>query len=314
MIELRVMAHDGTIWDISELVTGITITDKLNDGCSKLEFSYVNEDIEIENGCAVRFSYNDYAFVGRVFSHDQNKNKEIMVTAYDQLRYAKAKDYFTTKEGETIASLISRMCIKYGFNKGYIADVKYKLKANVYDGNTWLDILYEAIKDTLYQSEKWYVLRDEAGYITLRDVADLGNDLTLGDESLCYDYDYKKSIDEDFYNRVLILSVKGDTGTFVAANDEESIKKYGLLQYYERKEDTNKSQAKLWADTLLKEFNREAESLSLSCLGDIRVRAGTSFYTQIEDIMEPNTVRRALVRSVTHKFIPLHTMDLVVAI
>mgnify|MGYP000925363571 CR=1 FL=1 len=311
MLEFLVKTHDEKLYEISELVTKVSYNDRLNDGCSKLEFSYIDDDLILENGNEVRFKYDGtYIFVGRVFKVSRNKGKEINVIAYDQLRYAKAKDYFTTQTGETIASLINRMCNKYGFNKGYIADVKYKLKANVYDGNTWLDIIYEAIKDTLYQSEKWYILRDEAGYITLRDTEDLKYSFVLGDGSLCYDYEYSRSIDDNFYNRILILSVQGDTGTFVSANDEISIKKYGLMQYYERKEKTNKAQAKVWADIMLKDYNREPEILSLNCLGDVRVRAGTQIMTMIEDIMGVDIARWFIVRSVTHDFVPVHTMKI----
>jgi hypothetical protein len=47
---------------------------------------------------------------------------------------------------------------------------------------------------------KWYSLRDEFGSVCLRDLEDLALDLVLGDESLCYDYEYGKSIDENFEN------------------------------------------------------------------------------------------------------------------
>jgi len=314
MLEFIVKTHDEKIWEISELVTKVSYTDKLNDGCSKLEFSYVNDNLIIENGNEVRFKYDDvYIFVGRVFKVSRDSKKVISVTAYDQLRYAKAKDYFTSQTGETIASLINRMCSKYNFKKGYIENVNYALKAMVYDGKTWLDTLYEAISDTRYQSGKWYVLRDEAGYITLRDVENLKYNVILGDKSLCYDYSYEKSIDDNFYNRILILAVKGNTGTFVSANDEKSMKKYGMMQYYEKKEDTNKSQARAWADMMLGDYTHEPETLSLDCLGDVRVRAGTQIMTLIQDIMGANTVRWFIVRSVTHSYIPVHTMQIEMA-
>ena len=67
----------------------------------------------------------------------------------------------------------------------------------------------------------------------------------------------------------------------------------------------NPSQAKAKADALLQLYNREVETLELPCLGDVRVRAGTSFYGQIEDIQ---LNRRLIVREVTHEFIPVHTM------
>ena len=44
---------DGKIYDISEIVTKVSYTDKLNDGCSKLEFSYLNNDVKIKNASNV---------------------------------------------------------------------------------------------------------------------------------------------------------------------------------------------------------------------------------------------------------------------
>jgi hypothetical protein len=314
MIEFIVKTHDGKLWDIGELVTRVSYNDRLNDGCSKLEFSYINDDLLIENGNEVRFTYDgSYIFVGRVFKVNRDKGKEISVTAYDQLRYAKAKDFFVTSEGETIASLITRMCTKYNFKMGTIVDVNYKLKANVYDGDTWLDIIYKAIKDTYLSAEKMYCLRDDFGYISLWNVDDLKSSLILGDGSLCYNYSYQKSIDENFYNQAIILA-KGDINQFFSAKDDSSIKKYGMMQFYESSDKLNASQAQVLANAFLNSYNREAESLTLNCLGDVRVVAGVSFWVMIEDIIAGNMARRFIVRSVTHDYLPTHTMKIEVEI
>ncbi|WP_425480528.1 XkdQ/YqbQ family protein, partial [Rhodanobacter spathiphylli] len=45
--------------------------------------------------------------------------------------------------------------------------------------------------------------------------------------------------------------------------------------------------------------------------GDVRVRAGNSFFGRIEDIA---LNKRIIVKSVTHEFIPVHIMTVEVAI
>lgn len=304
---------DEKIYEISELVKSVSFTDKLNDGCSKLEFSYVDDNIKISNGSVVQFTNGSAKFYGFVFKHSKNRKNEITVTAYDKLRYAKAKDIIVCFK-DTVTTLTNRMCNYIGLTKGTIADTGYVLATTVQDGKTWLDIMYSAISDTLINTGKWYCLRDEFGDICLRDLDDLKLNLVLGDESLCYDFDYEKSIDEDFYNHIKIY-VKGKdnatAGKSIISSDESSIEKYGLLQYFETMENKNASQAKSKADMLLSLYNREIESLSLDCLGDTRIRAGSGIYARIEDI---ELDKKLTVRSVTHKFLPVHTMSLEVVI
>nr|WP_308742513.1 hypothetical protein [uncultured Anaerocolumna sp.] len=301
------------MYEISELVTSISYTDKLNDGCSKLEFSYIDDKLTIENGSAVRFIYDGAnIFYGFVFRHSHTKGKEIAITAYDQLRYCKAKDAIVVKD--TATTLTKRMCTYFGLRAGMLTDTKYVLATVVQDGNTWLDIVYDGINETLKNTGKKFCLRDEFGVITLRDLDDLKLNLILGNDSLCYDFNYEKSIDDEFYNRIKIF-VKGDKGKdgqFIVEDSNGSIKKYGLLQYFESiDKEVNISQVKAKAKELLGLYNQEVESLSLECLGDTSIRAGNSFYVYIEGI---ELSKLLYVKSVTHKFLPNHTMSLEVAI
>lgn len=310
---MEFLVETDKIYEISELVKSVSFTDKLNDGCSKLEFSYIDDNLKISNGSVVRFTNDEIKFFGVVFKHGYNKKKEVTITAYDQLRYAKTKDVIVCNK-DTVTTLAKRMCNYLGLTQGIIADTKYVLATAVEDSKTWLDIMYGAISDTLTNKGKWYSLRDEYGSVCIRDLEDLKLNLILGDESLCYDFDYGKSIDEDFYNQVKIY-VKGKddatVGSFTLAKDASSIKKYGLLQYFETMENKNASQAKSKADMLLSLYDREVETLTLNCLGDKSVRAGSSIYAFLEDI-ELN--KRLIVKSVTHEFIPVHTMTIEVAI
>lgn len=313
MIEFLVEV-DKKIYEISELVTSISYKDVLNDGCSKLEFSYLDDDLKIQNGSVVRFIFdNEKIFYGYVFKHGQNKKKEITITAYDQLRYCKAKDTIVVKN-DTVTTLANKMCNYFNLRKGTLTDTQYKLSTSVQDDKTWLDIMYTTISDTLMNTGRKYALRDEFGSISIRDLKELQLNLVLGDESLVYDFEYEKSIDEDFYNQIKLVSDNEKTGKrdVYIVKDSSSIKKYGLLQYFEvLDKNKNASQAKSKTDKLLSLYNREVEKLTLECLGDTSIRAGSSFYGQVSDI-ELN--KRLIVKSVTHEYLPIHTMSLEVVL
>ena len=221
---------DGQQYEISELVTKISYRDVLNDGCSKLEFSYVNDDLVIKNGSVVSFKYGDSdIFYGYAFKHSRGKEKEISVTAYDQLRYCKAKDTIIVN-GDTVADLVKKMCVNLGLKCGTLTDSGYTLPANPYYDKTWLDIIYSGIDDTLLYKGKKYALRDEFGLISLRDIEDLKQNLLLGDESLVYDFSYEKSIDDEFYNQVKLVSRNETSGKddVYKVNDSDSISQFGL--------------------------------------------------------------------------------------
>lgn len=299
---------DGKQYDISELVSQVSFYDSLNAGCSQLKFSYIEKDLKITNGSVVSFSYNDSnIFYGYVFNISRTKGKEISVTAYDQLRYCTVKDSIVIK-GDTVTTITNKMCNYFKLKKGTLTNTVYRLDTQVMSDNTWLDIIYSGIEETEKNNEKKYLIRDEFGSICIRRLDDLQLDLIIGDQKLLYEFNYSKSIDNEFYNQI-ILNVNGDSDTdnkYITVKDADSISKYGLLQYYDNAYNTNLSKVKVEAKTLLKRYNQEEETLSLSCLGDPRIRAGVSFYGKIEDI---SYNKRLTVLSVTHNFFPVHTME-----
>lgn len=311
-MEFLVEVNSG-VYEIGEIVKSVSFTDRLNEGCSKLDVSFIDDGLSLENGSIVRFTYEDIKFYGVVFKHGKNKKKEITATAYDMLRYAKAKDTIIS-QGETVTTLVKKMCNYLRLPIGKLTDSRYKLSTTPHDNQTWLDIIYSAIGETLTNRGRWYALRDEFGSIALRDIEDLKLNLVLGEESLCFDYEYEKSIDNNFYNVVKLVSNNENSGKDYPyiVKDEKSISQYGILQYFEvLNKNENLSQIKAKADILLELYNREVETLTLNCLGDTRMRAGNSFYANIEDI---NINKRLIVRSVTHNLFPVHTMSLEVAL
>ncbi len=298
----------GKVYDISQLINEISFEDKLNNGCSKLKFSYIDNNIELTNGCVVSFTFNDSRlFYGYVFNISRNKTSEISVTAYDQLRYCKVKDSVVIKN-DSVTTLTNKMCNYFDLKKGSLANTTYQLLTDVKEDTTWLDIIYSSIEETEKNSGEKYLLRDEHGSICIRNLDELQLNLAIGDQTLLRNYTYAKSIDNEFYNQIkLNLKSKSDENSqFIIKKDTNSISKYGLMQYYGNTYNKNSSKVKQEAKNLLDKYNKEKETFSLSCIGDIRIRAGVSFYGVVSDI---NFNQRLIVKSVTHRFIPAHTME-----
>ena len=252
-------------------------------------------------------------FYGHAFKVSMDQDKVVKVKAYDRLRYCKAKDTIVV-DGDTLNTLVIKMCNFFSFPVAENTKTGYVLADSVCTDQTWLDIIYTAISDTLIGTEHYYCLRDENGSICLRDMADLQLPLVLGGGSLAYEYSYSASIDDDFYNQVKLVTANEDTGRadVYLTMDSESIERYGLLQYYEvLDKNTEYAKAKDKAEKLLRLYNREVETMSFSCIGDLSVRAGCSIYGSIEDI---HLQRRLIVNKVTHKFLPVHIMDVEVMI
>ena len=309
---------NNIIYEISGMCTDISFKDTFNDGASTLEFSYLYDgDLLLRNGDVVRLtntSETDGIFFGKIFKVSMDESRKVEIKAYDQLRYGKAKDIITIKGGtDNIVTLTNMMCSSLNLKAGTHAAVSYMAQSDkVKYQDTWLDILYDMISETLTNTGEWYRLADVYGQIRIENLRDLQLPLVIGDNSLATGYSWEKSIDDDFYNIVKISwmdEASGKAQTY-QEYDQNSVNQYGNLLYYEHADTKNAQDAEKLKDKakkLLQLYNYEKESIKLNCIGDHSVRAGCSIYGSVADIALD---RRVIVRSVTHKYLPTHTMEL----
>lgn len=290
---------------------GITWTLERKGSPGKLEFTVLkDEKLYFEEGAIVRMtSDSTNVFYGFVFKKSYDKDKNIKVTAYDQLRYLKNKDTYVYKN-KTATELVKMIANDFNLNVGQMDDTYHKIATKVEDNQTLLDIIQNALDDTLMNRSEIYVLYDDFGKLRLSYVEFLKVGILI-DAETAESFDYSSSIDGDTYNKIKLVRENEDTGKreVYIAQHGANMNAWGVLQYFDTVDENENAQAK--ANALLKLYNQKTKGLKISgVLGDLRVRAGSLVAVQL-DLDDMKIQNFMLVEKATHKFESNHhSMDL----
>lgn len=279
----------------------------------RISFSVVKDDkASFEEGDTVLLQVDGAdIFFGFIFKKSRSGQSPylIKVTAYDQLRYFKNKDTYIYAN-KTASEVVTMLAVDFRLKLGTVADTGYKIPTRTEDDVALFDIVGNALDETLRAREKMYVLYDDVGELTLRDVEDMKLDLVLSAGAMG-DYDYGSSIDEATYNQVKVVFENDKTKKreVYIAKDSGNMNKWGLLQLRDKVDDAANGPAK--AEALLKLYNAKTRSLTVSdALGDIRVRGGSSVVVQLE-LGDMSLQNYMMAESVQHTFKnEEHTMTL----
>ncbi|BDE80430.1 cell wall hydrolase [Clostridioides difficile] len=280
---------------------------------SKLEFTIVMDDIlEFCEGNSVRLYYKGIGiFYGYIFQKKRDKENHIKIVAYDQLRYFKNKDTYVYNN-QTASELVKMLAKDFNLKYNVIEDTKYKI-SRIEENKTLFDMILTALDDTLREKKEMYVLYDDFGRITLKNVASMKLDTVMNNDVI-EDFDYNSSIDSDTYTKIKLVRDNEETGKrdVYIAQDSTHMRSWGILQMFETVDkNMNEAEIKQKCDILLKLYNKKTKSLSLkNALGDIRVRAGCLIpvFLNLGDIELQNYM---LVEKVKHTFENnSHFMDL----
>lgn len=283
MIELFIQHGSNLYYPAIE--GDITIDYERKGSPAKLTFTVVKDDvIDFSEGDAVSLKIDERnVFFGFVFVKNRDKKKLIKVTAYDQLRYFKNKDtYFY--ENKTASELVKMVANDFNLKVGEIDDTEYKIPVRIEDNQTLYDIVYNALDLTLDNKKKLYVLYDDYGKLCLKDINNMKLNILICDET-AKDYDYQSSIDGSTYNRIKIVRENEETGKreVYISQSSENMNKWGTLQYFDKIDSKSNIDPKAKADALLGLYNVVGRSLSIKgCLGDIRVRGGSSVLVDLD--------------------------------
>lgn len=273
MIELYIRNGDKLYEPIIE--DGVTWETERKGSPGKLTFTVVKDNIiSFQEGNHVILKVDGKEiFYGFVFKKTRDKNHNIKVTAYDQLRYLKNKDTIIYKN-ITASTLIKMIAEDYKLQLGTIEDTAFIISERKEENSTLFDIILTALELTVTNKKVLYVLYDDFGKLTLKSLANMKTTVLISEET-GENFDYTSSIDDNTYNQIKIQYDNDKTGkkeTFIA-KDSSHINDWGLLQYYDTVKNVENAQSK--TDALLDLYNAKTRNLKIkNAFGNTEVRAG----------------------------------------
>ena len=129
-------------------------------------------------------------------------------------------------------------------------------------------------------------------------------------------FDYESTIDGDTYTCIKLYKDNDQTGVreVYVRNSTAKQKKWGILTYVEKTDETTQKAIKEKAKVLAQYYGIEQRKLTLKgCFGDIRVRGGSSVVVNLK-LGDKNISNYMVVEQVKHTFsLDEHTMDLTLA-
>lgn len=305
----------GTVYDYAPIVEKITYTTKRKLGAGELEFSYIQKSpINMTEGAKVQFYVNGRGiFEGYVFTIEQNREGIVEVTAYDQMRYLKTNESYSFI-GKKLGEIIQQIASDLQLRTGILEDTGYAVPMITKEDTECLDMIDYALGLTQYNTGTTYSVFDDFGKISLREAGSTLSTEVIGNRSLLTDYTFKSDIDSDTYNQIKLVRPNKDTGqgdTYIF-NDSDTIKKWGLLQKYEKvDENLNEAQINEQGTIMMAYYDRVLKNLTVDSIGILGLRAGEMITIRIDDIPELKSGYKLIADKVKHIFSDgEHTMSI----
>lgn len=297
-LEFYIVSSEETaeIFDVSTISTDIKLDTGLDGQTGTLTFllqdvpDLLREKLTFGSLCDVRINGKGF-FYGYIFTLKTDSTGVVEVTAFDQMRYLKNKDFYANTKNEKIQDVFSTICSRNGLKFAVNDSSDYVLPARIYNGQTAYKMLQGAIDDQLVGTGQYFVVRDEYGIIKLTELKKLlRENIVIGDTSLMSEYRHSKTIDKS-YNRIKLLRENKESGsreTYIA-EDTKKQAKWGVLQYYEKIDGLSEGQAKTKADNLLNLYNRVQNGLEIITVADdmyseilLDLKAGNGFILRMK--------------------------------
>lgn len=282
----------------------------------RLDFTIIEDSsIHFMEGDVVSLLVNQKPmFYGFIFSKSSDHEESVKITAYDQLRYLKNSDDYLY-QNKTATKVIQMIAKDFRMSCGTLADTKYNIKYRLEENAALFDIIQNALDLTLENTGRMYVLYDDYGKLTLKDIVNMRVNVVI-DEDTAQGFSYSSSIDEQTYNQIKLVYKNTDdkehTTTITdVLRDTTNINKWGVLQF--KDEVSSKDLIKPKSKLLLNYYNQKTKKLGITdAIGDTRIRAGSSIPV-ILTLEDKKVSQYMMVERVTHKFSNQeHSMDLTI--
>lgn len=310
-MKTELLIQNGSNIYIPSVEEGITYQTERQGSPGELKFNVINDgNINFTEGNAVRLKIDDKnVFYGFIFSKKRSKDGIIEVTAYDQLRYFKNKDTYVYTN-KTADEFIKMVASDFKMQVGKLENTGFKIASRVEENTSLFDMIQNALDITLLNRKEMYVLYDDFGKISLKNISSMVVDILI-DEETGENYSYTSSIDSNTYNKIKLTYDNEKTGKreVYIAQDSNNMNSWGILQYFDTLQEGENGKTK--ADALLDLYNTKTRNLSISnAFGDLRVRAGSMVGVRL-NLGDISTNNLLLVEKCKHTFKENeHYMDL----
>lgn len=312
MIRIETM-QDNAPYIISAFCGNITKEDDIKSLGVKLSFDYLNNKVIDKNTVWIDINLGDtimmydddnLLFVGTIQKATRNGLSSYQYDVFDNAWYLNKQEARIQFNDVDIKTAIEMLCKQEYIPCEVACDIPTKV-TKIYNGDKISDIIDDLLNQATNETGKRYrrEYNNSKLYINAFDNLKMiwDNEPLVSDFSQDFDCD-------GLANKVVVLSGNEKSQTVVAsAQDDESIKKYGLYVHYEKVDDKKKAQADNIAKTKLKNMSNPKKSITCTLLGDNYVRSGRILKFNQPNI---NMVGEYLVTHCTHNYdIGKHTMD-----
>ena len=275
-------------------------------GVGKMTMSLVNrEELSYHEGDAAILTVGGTpVFSGRVTKKRRNKKQIIETTVHDQILNLTRNRETYVYENKTADEVVGMIAADFGLSVGSLASTGYKIPLRIEDIQALIDIIYTALDLTVINTGNLFVLYDDLGSLTLKNIRDMRINKLVSSEETLIDYDYTTDISTNTYNKIKLVRDNEYTArrdTFIE-KDSGNMDRWGHFQQHEKVGDNlTEGQVISLVQRKLALLNRVRRRLRLTeQYADPSIRAGNSIMVEIPELGDISLSHWLVVERCTH--------------